>query len=296
MKITRISAPAKLNLFLDVTGRRDNGYHEIDSIMQSVSLIDELNIEIDSGSGIEVACSSPFAPSGEKNIVWRAAEKYLTENKINASLKIELTKNIPSPAGMGGGSADAAALLRELNRHFGAMDYDELVSLALTVGSDVPFCLRNGTQRVRGLGDKLEPIRDFMYDNIILIAISGEDVPTSQAYKALDEKYDNFRDYVPSRSPKPLIAAIEKHDDIKAVCAGMYNIFEDVVLPHCPKAQYAKNTMLNCGALGAMMSGSGSAVFGIFRMEDEDKADFVKHKLSVLGIGVHFSSDFYKTL
>ena len=188
---------------------------------------------------------------------------------------------------MGGGSADAAALLRVLNEHFKAMGYEELVTLALEIGSDVPFCLKNGTQRVGGLGEKLDRLNDFMLPVILLVAVSGEDVPTPAAYKSLDEKYDNFRNYKPSHSPETLVSAL-KGSDIKAICDGMYNVFEDVVLPFCPKALYAKETMLNCGALGAMMSGSGSTVFGMLDVKDKDKAFWIQDKLTEKGIDVYF--------
>lgn len=279
-------APAKLNLFLDVTGRRENGYHEIDSVMQTVGLCDKIDMEIDDGDGIEVSCDSPFAPNGKENIIWRAADKYLSQNKINASIKITLVKNIPSPAGMGGGSADAAAVLRGLNRHFNAMSYEELVELSLKIGSDVPFCLKGGTQRVGGLGDKLDRIYDLPLTGTFLIAVSGEDVSTPEAYKTLDDMYDGFHDYRPTHSPDELIAAI-KEKELKEICEGMFNIFEDAVLPYCPKAANAKKIMLENGALGAMMSGSGATVFGIFDRDDEDKAVYTKEKLTDTGVKAH---------
>lgn len=290
-------APAKLNLFLDVTGRRENGYHEIDSVMQTVSLCDKIEMEIDRGDGIEVFCDSPFAPGGKENIIWRAADKYLSENKINASLKITLEKNIPSPAGMGGGSADAAAVLRGLNRHFNAMSYEKLVNLALNIGSDVPFCLRGGTQRVRGLGERLDPFRDLPSTNIFLIAVSGEDVSTPAAYKELDVKYDGFKDYCPSHSPDGMIEALN-NCDLKTISREMFNVFEDVVLSYCPEAANAKRIMLENGALGAMMSGSGATVFGIFDRDDEEKAAYVKEKLTDAGVKAHIvtscSGEIYK--
>ena len=284
-------APAKLNLFLDVTGRRENGYHEIDSIMQTVSLCDEIRMEIDGGCGIDVICESPFAPDGKDNIMWRAADKYLSENKINTSLKIELVKKIPSPAGMGGGSADAAAVLRGLNAHFCAMRYDDLVELALKVGSDVPFCLNGGTQRVRGLGEKLEPINGPTDETVFLIAVSGEDVPTPEAYKSLDVKYSDFEDYRSSRVPNDLIAAINNHNRW-ADRNVMFNIFEDVVLPQCPKAANAKKIMYDSGALGAMMSGSGASVFGVFKSGDEEKLMISKKKLEESGVMVYTAKPF----
>jgi len=283
-------APAKLNLFLDVTSKLDNGYHEIDSVMQSVSLCDEIDLEINNGSGVEVSCDSPFAPSGNDNIVWRAADRYMAANKINASVKIDLKKKIPSPAGMGGGSADAAAVLRCLNGYYKAMDYNELVELALGIGSDVPFCLKNGTQRVRGLGEKLKGTSRVPSKALFLIAVSGEDVSTPEAYKALDLKYDNFNDYRPICSPDPLINAINEFD-INEICKGMYNVFEDVVLPLCPVASRSKNIILQNGAVGAMMSGSGSAVFGIF--DDREKAIFAKRKLENVGVNAYLEAPCY---
>lgn len=276
-------APAKLNLFLDVTSKRENGYHEIDSVMQSVSLCDEIIMEIDNGDGIEVSCSSPFAPSGSDNIVWRAADRYLNANKIKAALKIELVKNIPSPAGMGGGSSDAAAVLRTLNNVFKAMSYEDLVSLALKIGSDVPFCLKGGAQRVRGIGEILEPIQTFPKAVNFVIAVSGEDVPTPSAYKRLDAMYNDFRGYIPQNTPRAVIDFLND-DDLASACRGMYNIFEDAVLPYCPKAANAKKILLESGSRGAMMSGSGATVFGVFSENDGDKALYAKKKLEGEGL------------
>lgn len=257
-----VYAPAKINLFLDITGKRQNGYHEIDSIMQTVDLCDVIDIELVGKDGIEVHCSSEFAPSGQQNIAWRAANAYLEQNNIKAGIKITVTKNIPSPAGLGGGSADAAAVLRGLNELFCAMSMKELEALAISIGSDVPFCVASGAQRVRGIGEALEKLPPIP-PCYIVIACSGEAVHTPVAYKQLDVIYDNFSNIKGTKPIEKIMNAIE-NADTQAIASSMYNIFEDAVLQMCPIATKVKNIIANNGALGAVMTGSGASVFGIF--------------------------------
>lgn len=278
MKTLILPAYAKINLFLDAVGKRPNGYHEIDSIMQTVDLCDEVEISVGEGEGTEVICSSPFAPSGKDNIAWRAAELYLSENKIKASVKIYVNKNIPSPAGMGGGSADAAAVLNGMNVIFEAMTAEQLELLAMKIGSDVPFCVRGGTQRVGGIGEKLS-VCGTMPDCYIVIACSGEDVSTPTAYGELDKAYNSFLSGGNTESPDNILRALG-NSDLGLLGKSLYNIFELTVLPYCPMASRAKRILLDNGAIGTLMSGSGSSVFGLFDdFERAQKAtDAVKDK------------------
>jgi 4-diphosphocytidyl-2-C-methyl-D-erythritol kinase len=280
MKTVKLSAYAKINLFLDITGRRENGYHEIDGVMQTVDLCDEIVLTTWSGEGIEVVCDSSYAPDGKENIVYRAAEKYLIANNIRSAVKIELIKNIPSPSGLGGGSADAAAVLRGLNGIYRKMNPERLEQLALSVGSDVPFCIRGGTQRVRGVGEVLEQLKPLK-NCYIVIACGRDEMPTPAAYKALDEKYGGFygensggtSDYFDFEN------SLEGGNDF---ALQMYNIFENVTLDVCPSVAVIKGSLMQSGALGTLMSGSGPAVFGIF--DSADDADLASKKLFETGV------------
>ena len=271
MKSIRISAYAKINLFLDITGRRENGYHEIDGVMQTIDLCDEITMTVSSGEGIEVICDSAYAPDGKENIVYRAAEKYLIASGTQAAVKIELKKNIPSPAGMGGGSADAAAVLRGLNGIFRKMTVKELEELALSVGADVPFCISGGTQRVRGVGEELEALPDLK-DCYVVVGCGNDEMPTPLAYKSLDEKYGGF---IGGNSGgtfdiEDFFASLSNRDGF---AEKMYNIFECVTLDACPSTAEIKQIMFENKALGSLMSGSGPSAFGIFDdINDAEKA------------------------
>lgn len=262
-----IKAYAKINLYLDVVSKQNNGFHEIESIMQTVSLADLLSIEVSDAKDTEinVLCDSSYAPSGKDNIVYRAAELYLKRVNTNAKVDVKLTKNIPSPAGMGGGSADAAAVLRGLNEIYGSLSVSELEDVAAELGSDVPFCVRGGTQIAKGRGEKLSPCSE-MPDCYIVVACGGEGLSTPLAYRMLDEKFDDFKSV---RDTSVKLAEFEDEvNNLPQMCLGLYNIFESVTAEKCPDVPRLKNKLLGLGALGTLMCGSGPAVFGIFDSED----------------------------
>lgn len=267
MKTVSLSAYAKINLFLDITGRRENGYHEIDGVMQTVDLYDEIVLTVSHGEGIEVICNSEFAPDGKENIVYRAAEKYLSANETQAAVKIELTKNIPSPAGMGGGSADAAAVLRGLNGIFRKMSAEELEELALSIGADVPFCVSGGTQRVRGVGEVLTALPDLK-GCYIVVSCGKDEMPTPLAYRALDEKYCGFEgeNKGGTKDFSEFSKALEKGTGFASL---MYNIFECVTVERCPSTLKIKEILAESNARGTLMSGSGPSAFGVFASENE---------------------------
>ena len=271
-------AYAKINLYLDIIGRQSNGFHDIESIMQTISLADELVIDVDKAEEgeIKVFCDSLYAPSGSDNIVYSAADVYLKSAGINAKVDISLMKNIPSPAGMGGGSADAAAVLRGLNEIFGAFSIEELESLAAQIGSDVSFCVRGGTQIAKGRGELLSPCKD-MPDCYVVVACGGEGLSTPIAYKMLDEKFDYFN--VIEESDK-LCEFDERMGDLNKICLGLYNIFECVTSECCCEMPMLKQMLIDKEAIGALMCGSGPSVFGIF--DDVDKAEkavnFIQNK------------------
>lgn len=247
------SAFAKINLFLDVIGRREDGFHNIFSVMQSVSLCDEISITAKKSdiSSITLRCNDDDLSVGDDNLIVKAAKRYLKYNDIKAELDITLKKNIPIGAGLGGGSSDAAATLRALNNIFKASTKDELIEIASGLGSDVPFCLLGGRAICTGRGEKIEPIKDYPFNNIV-VAIGNERVSTPAAYRALDEIYSDFDGscYCP----------VEYNGQT-------YNIFESVT--NVSEIDNIKEIMIKNGAEASMMSGSGPSVFGIFATAED---------------------------
>ena len=279
MRIVKEKAYAKINLYLDVCSRRDDGFHEIESIMQSISLADELTFTLTPGEKRSVSLKiegNDTLQNDESNLVLRAVKAFEEYRPIEGRLDITLKKQIPTEAGLGGGSADAAATLRALNRLADEpLDDIELYNMACELGSDVPFCLRGGTHICRGRGELLSHTK-ALKNLHILIVNSGEKVSTPKAYGELDRMYDNFK---AERCDDGRKAAFES---IKAgKCDKLYNIFEEAVLPHCPKAKSAKERLISLGATVALMSGSGATVFGLF--ENEQVAINASDELKTLG-------------
>ncbi len=274
----KLNAYAKINLYLDIVSRLDNGFHEIESIMQTVSLCDTVSICAyeSAHTDIKISCSSDYAPEGEKNIAYKAAMAYLECANLNARVEIDVEKNIPSPAGMAGGSADAAAVLRGLNEIFGRISDEELLKLSANVGSDVPFCVHGGTSVVGGRGEKLTGC-DPIADCFMVVACGKDKMPTPLAFKMLDDKYGDF-----SQIEHNMSDFVSKLTNIKEMPSAMYNIFEQVTPLLCPSVEEIKHLMRACGALGAMMSGSGPSVFGIF--DDEMKANEASNNIKTLGM------------
>lgn len=283
----RIPAYAKINLYLDVMEKRADGFHDIKSIMHSVSLCDYVSAEKNTACGnvISIACGSLEIPSGEGNLVWRAAKAFFDNFGItdyNVSFNIE--KNIPVSAGLAGGSTDAAAALKLLNELYGvgASTY-ELCEIGALIGSDVPFCIVGGTCLALGRGEELEYLPSSLKLNCV-IAKAGEGVSTPAAYRRIDEKYGDTlsTDFGDLDSAVSAVA----DGDIGKMISAMYNTFESVVLDYHAEAAEAKRIMLSAdGSLGAMLSGSGPSVFGVF--EDAASAEKVKDELAALGYSAH---------
>ena len=265
---TTVLAHAKINLFLDITGRRPDGYHTITGVMQAISLHDEVTVEITEGcSGITLTCSDPTLPSDEKNLGWRAARAFLDETGPELAVNIHIEKHIPAAAGMAGGSTDAAAVLRALNTLCNApLTEDALRRVGLSLGADVPFCLAGGTHLTEGVGEVLTPVSPLP-DCDIVVACAGEGVSTPAAYKSLDEMYGHFDGsvYTPRYAHLDALRTALTDADLDGVAQNAYNIFESAVLPVRPVAQSIRDTLEAHGACLAMMSGSGPSVFGLFR-------------------------------
>lgn len=260
------NAYAKINLFLEVIGKRPDGYHDLHSCMQTVGLCDTISAEIVDGSDkteILLTCSDSTLSCDEKNLAYRAAAAYLEKAKVEGvRIKMHVEKRIPLSAGLGGGSADAASVLRLLNRHFeNKLTHDELCELGAKLGADVPFCLMGGTCRCEGIGEMLEPVRTLP-DYTVLIAKADGGVSTPEAFALLDKKYGNYISYE-ARDPARIYAALAC-GNVQALASSVYNSFEDVILPIHPDAAKIKSFIKASGAVTALMSGSGPSVFGIF--------------------------------
>lgn len=250
-----VDACAKINLYLDITGRRADGYHTLETVMQSVSLCDTVQVGVCAGNGIVLHCDDPLIPSDERNIAYKAAERYLAAAGTSAQIMIDIQKHIPSGAGMGGGSADAAAVLFALDRHYGRVPQDKLYDIALSLGADVPFCLAGGTKVCKGIGEEMSEAPE-MSGYSVLIVMPDFTCPTGEAYS----RYD--RNPVPAKNGLgEFCTALGKG----CFADKMYNVFE--VLYEDKRIDNIKNELISAGALGAMLTGSGAAVFGIFETE-----------------------------
>ncbi len=271
--LTSISelAYAKINLTLDITGKRDDGYHTIDSIMQTVTLTDTVTLTFDSeGNGISLSCNIPEL-SGDNNLCCKAANAFMKTIGVTGSIHIELSKHIPVAAGLGGGSADAAAVLRMLHRLFPReMTKETLLILASRLGADVPFCMIGGSMRARGIGEELEALPSFPKYPIV-IARRGEGISAAEAYRLYDAcpSSEFYTDVA--------VNALERGDTDR-ILPYLSNAFEHVIFPVRPEAMHICDQLRSLGARTAHMSGSGSAVFGIFDCGDQAQyaADFLR--------------------
>ena len=252
-------AYAKINISLDVTGRRADGYHDMVMIMQTVSLCDELTLSIEDGEGVSARSNLRFIPGDERNLAVKAAKKYLEAvGERDKGVSIDIRKNIPVGAGMGGGSADAAAVLRGMNRAFaGRLREEELISLASDTGSDVAFCLVGGTMLATGRGEKLSPLPPVP-PCYIAVCKPNFSISTPELFKKLDSVH--LKGHPDTAG---LISALEK-GSLPELCRRMYNVFEDVGDRRMRTVSQIKGQLLDHGALGAVMTGTGSAVFGVF--------------------------------
>ena len=258
MNQIELRALAKINLGLDVLGRRENGYHDVRMIMQSIYLYDEVKIIKRKEPGIRLATNLGFLPVGEGNIAYKAAHMLTEEFQLDQGVEIMLDKHIPVAAGLAGGSSDAAAVLFGMNRLFRLrLTQKELMDRGVKLGADVPYCIMRGTVLAEGIGEELSVLPP-MPKCTVLIAKPPVSVSTKTVYEALDAK---------AITEHPDIDGIIeglKQGDVRAVAASMGNVLEDVTVPMYPVIDEIKKEMMAAGALGAMMSGSGPTVFGLF--------------------------------
>ena len=249
---------AKLNLTLDVLGKREDGYHDLKSVMQTVSVRDDIEIDVGTGKAWCLKCDKEGIPTDERNLAWKAAKVYCDAmQKDPNGLEIRITKRIPSQAGMGGGSADAAAVLRALNRHYGnPLSIMALAELGAQVGSDVPFCVLCGTAMAEGRGEKLRKLPD-MPDCIFVVVKPEFSVSTPELYQKIDSV---------TISKRPDHKAMESAllaGDLEKVAKNVFNVFDPVVTEAHLELNYIKSIFHNYGAISYQMTGSGSAVFAV---------------------------------
>lgn len=249
---------AKVNLTLDVLGKREDGYHDIRSIMQTISMRDDIEIDIGTGKNWKLLCNDERIPTDERNLAWRAAKVYLDRvGKNPDGLEIRITKRIPVEAGLGGGSADAAAVLRALNKHYGEpLSILALAELGSFVGSDVPFCTIGGTAMVEGTGERVRKLPD-MPDCIFVVCKPDFSVSTPELYNKIDQV---------TIAKRPDNAAMESAllaGDLGKISENLCNVFDPVVTADNLELNYIKSIFNSYGSVGQQMTGSGSAVYAI---------------------------------
>ena len=271
MRQIELKALAKINLGLDVLGRRENGYHDVRMVMQSIYLYDDVKIERTKKPGIEIKTNLYFLPVGENNIAYKAAALLLEEFRIKEGVIITLDKHIPVAAGMAGGSSNAAAVLFGMNRIFGlGLSQKGLMARGIKLGADVPYCIMRGTVLAEGIGEELTELPP-MPKCTVLIAKPPISVSTKTVYEALDARKGlNHPDI------NRLIEGLET-GNLPYIASAMGNVLEEVTIPLHPVIEEIKNEMKTAGALNAMMSGSGPTVFGLF--ENKTQARKAQEKI-----------------
>jgi 4-diphosphocytidyl-2-C-methyl-D-erythritol kinase len=254
----REGAFAKINLTLDVLGKRPDGYHDIQSVMQTISIRDDVEVEVGTAKPWTLSCDKEDVPQDSSNLAWKAAEMFCRAAKRDPEgVAIRITKRIPTQAGLGGGSADAAAVLRALNRHY---DYPfsiyALAELGAEVGSDVPFCTLGGTVLCQGRGERLRKLPDLP-ETLFVVCKPDFPVSTPELYRRLDETA------IARRPDHTAMEAAIVQGDVGAIAGQLCNVFEPVVTEKHLELNYIKSLMNSYGALGFAMSGSGPSVYAI---------------------------------
>ena len=253
----KIKAYGKVNISLDVVGKREDGYHLLSMIMQNIDLYDEIEVEKQE-CGIILECNKSYVPVDNRNLAYKAAEIFKERYDIVDGVKINIEKNIPVSAGLAGGSTDAAAVLKVMNKLFNVnATEEELMELGLKLGADIPYCIHGGTALCEGIGEIITPIKPFR-DKIVVLVKPAFGVSTKEVYK-------NFNLEKVKQHPKTaeIINAIE-NDDLNFVASNMKNLLENVTLRKHKILIKIKQEMNACGAINSMMSGSGPTVFAFF--------------------------------
>ena len=289
MNSIRLKAYAKINLGLDVLRKREDGYHEVRMIMQSIGLYDKVTIFRTNNNAITVRTNLNYLPTDENNLVYKAAALIKNEYHITQGLNIILEKKIPVAAGLAGGSSDAAATLFGLNRLFDLkLTKDELLRLGLSLGADVPYCILRGTALSEGIGEILTPLPPFPSCHVLIVK-PGINVSTKFVYEHLCLDENTIHPDI-----NKIISATRENDLLEAV-SHFGNVLESVTIKEYPIIGEIKNAMLSLGAITSLMSGSGPTVFGLFDDKKDAEKAFYHFKTGNLGKQV-FLTDFYQPL
>ncbi len=251
-------AYAKINLSLDVLRTLDNGYHEVQMVMQTVSLYDLVTVtKID--KGIEISTNLPFLPTDKNNLAYKAAEEFFSYTKIDPCVHIDISKRIPVGAGLAGGSSNASAVLKALNKLFDTkLSLKKLCDIGVKIGADVPYCVLGGTRLAEGIGEKLSPLPKMPPCYILLVKPSF-----SISTKSVYDKIDSVKNYRHPDTDRLIKGICES--DIDKIASSMGNVLEEVSLADYPVLSNLKEELRSLGAIGTQMSGSGPTVFGIFK-------------------------------
>lgn len=282
-----MNAYAKINIGLDVINRRDDGYHNVSMIMQSVNLYDNITISKNSSNKIIVRTNLPYLPTDKKNLVYSAAQLFQEVTGINSGLLITLKKRIPVAAGLAGGSADAAATLMGLNKLFNTgLTKDELCKLGVKLGADVPYCIMMGTALSEGIGEKLTPLPPMPKCHILLVK-PNINVSTKFVYENLKLDDTTIHPNI------PLMQKAIENQDLGELTKHMGNLLETVTINHYPIINNIKDKMVELGAMTSLMSGSGPTVFGVFNSYKTAKDAYQYFRASYRKYQVYLTKPYY---
>lgn len=269
MNSITLKSRAKINLSIDVLGKRQDGYHLVEMIMQTIDLYDLIEINEKDNDQITIKSTSDEIPLDCNNLVYKAANLIKKTFNINKGVEINIKKNIPVAAGMAGGSSNAAAVLVGLNKLWNLnLSNQQLEKIGLKLGADVPFCINGGAVLASGIGEELTPIKGLTKDVCILVCKPDLFVSTKEVYECIDSKD------IDKRPNNKFLIECLKNEDTRQLAENMFNVLEGVTMDKHPVIQQIKDIMTNNRALGAMMSGSGPTVFGLY----ENREDAVKCK------------------
>lgn len=270
MKQISTRSYAKINITLDVLGKLDNGYHDIKSVMQTISLFDVITV-YKTKEGIEISSNIPYLPLDSKNICYRAAEEFFKYTGIKSGINIDIAKRIPIGSGLGGGSSNASAVLKAMNELFSAgLSLKELCEIGASLGSDIPFCIFGGTRLVEGIGEKISSLPRIKKCSVLIVK-----PPFFVSTKTIYEKIDSKKRL--SHPNHKLVLKSLAERDLHMMAKGMGNVLESVTITENPIIEEMKHELIEKGAICSQMSGSGPTVFGIF--EDNEKASIARQQL-----------------
>lgn len=257
--------PAKINITLDVIGKREDGYHNVVMVMQAVSLFDEVTVTKNDKKNIEIKTNLNYVPTDERNVAFKAAKAFFEKTGIkNDGIQIKINKKIPVAAGLAGGSTNAAGVIVLLNKLYNAgLSSEAMVQIGLSVGADVPFCLMGGTALAEGLGEILTPLK-ALPQCFFVLAKPKQSVSTPEVYREIDKKQ------ITEHPDTNGVVDCLHNGDLNGIAKRLFNVMEGVSVKICPEIENLKSAILDFSPLGVVMSGSGPTVFGVF--DDEQKA------------------------